>query len=199
MVRPPYTVRNSSNGLPQIWTEDHQTCISDRVFNGAAPFLVQAANNHNELYAALEQIAKYPEAHNMTGGGDAGHRAMVAIARAALSRCNQLETEKKKTITIIVEGGLVDDVLNLPPDMDYQVEDRDDPDRHDGGDNHCRHVFGPVHHSRFTGNPHRDCTLCGLVSLDLDEDDEPIHDKNHPPTDPHLERAYRVLEASGER
>lgn len=33
------------------------------------------------------------------------------------------------------------------------------------------HVWGPVEQSRFTGNPHRRCA-CGVVTLDLDDDDE---------------------------
>ncbi len=38
----------------------------------------------------------------------------------------------------------------------------------------CEHIWGPVEIARFTGNPHRRCTLCGFITLDLDdeEDDE---------------------------
>lgn len=34
------------------------------------------------------------------------------------------------------------------------------------------HVWGPVETARFTGNPHRKCTLCGFVSLDLDDNED---------------------------
>ncbi len=37
------------------------------------------------------------------------------------------------------------------------------------------HVYGPVELSRFTGNPHRKCTVpgCKFITLDLtDEDDD---------------------------
>jgi hypothetical protein len=36
----------------------------------------------------------------------------------------------------------------------------------------CDHKWGPVEHARFTGNPHRKCQLCGMVSLDLTDEDE---------------------------
>ena len=36
----------------------------------------------------------------------------------------------------------------------------------------CRHEFGPIELSRFAGNPNRRCKKCGLISLDLYDDDD---------------------------
>lgn len=34
----------------------------------------------------------------------------------------------------------------------------------------CEHRFGSVDYARMTGNPHRTCLDCGVVSLDMDDD-----------------------------
>lgn len=41
----------------------------------------------------------------------------------------------------------------------------------------CPHEWGPVEIARMTGNPHRRCTLCRFVTLDL-TDDESEDDEN---------------------
>lgn len=42
------------------------------------------------------------------------------------------------------------------------------PEKSDG----CVHDYGPVQIARFTGNPHRTCQCCGIISLDLEDDDD---------------------------
>lgn len=44
------------------------------------------AKQRDELAEALRQIEEYPLAHNMTNGGDSGHKAMAGIARAARAK-----------------------------------------------------------------------------------------------------------------
>lgn len=41
------------------------------------------------------------------------------------------------------------------------------------GEREHEHKWGPVEYARFTGNPHRRCTVegCRFVSLDIDESD----------------------------
>lgn len=54
-------------------------------------------------------------------------------------------------------------------DAAFSGED-DDEDCSEDQPHECQ--WGPIEHAFFTGNPHRKCKLCGIVSLDLEDDDE---------------------------
>lgn len=47
----------------------------------------------------------------------------------------------------------------------YATEDRCRYYLHDEN----THTYGPVQYARLTGNPHRSCTECGAITLDLDD------------------------------
>jgi hypothetical protein len=47
-------VVRSAYGLDQIWTEDMSVCISDRVFNDYADFIVECVNKRIEELNANE-------------------------------------------------------------------------------------------------------------------------------------------------
>lgn len=54
---------------------------------------------------------------------------------------------------------------------DYPSEP-DPYDDYDDGDDYHEHEWGPVEHARFTGNPHRKCTGCDEITLDLNDEED---------------------------
>jgi hypothetical protein len=73
----PLSVRRTSHGLPQVWTEDGETCAADRVFNGYA-----------SLFAAAPELLDVCEA--IVGGciPVGGPNGLRAMAVAAIEKAN---------------------------------------------------------------------------------------------------------------